>query len=137
LPWRVAVQTEAAIGIGDEFYNHLAGVRLQRAITPEVALGAYVAYANLKGKDGRAHNLLPAFSLEYRVPVAESWSLPLRYSAGYLPKNGPVVRLSGGVMLELGQHWDVSLDLLAPTLWITQDTPVLSLDPALEAGFRF
>jgi hypothetical protein len=137
LPWRAAVQTEAAIGIEDRFYNHLAGARFERAVTSRAAIGGYFAYANLKGKSGRAHNVLPAVSFAYRLPLASSWWLPLRYTGGYLPKNGPVVRLSGGVLYEAGRQWDLAVDLLAPTLWITQDTPVLSLDLALEAGFRF
>lgn len=135
--FRAALQTEAAVGFDERFYNHLVGLRLEHAVGERAAVGVYLAYANLKGKSGRAHNVLPAFSFAYRLPLASGWWLPLRYSGGYLPKNGPVVRLAGGVLYELGPNWDVGLDLVAPSLWITQDTPVVSIDVALEAGFRF
>ena len=65
---RFAVQTEAAIGVypGD-FYNHLAGVRLDLVFSPHVSFGGYVGYANLKGKDGRANNVLPYAQVEYML----------------------------------------------------------------------
>src|SRR5690349_18591227 len=50
LPMRLALQTEGAIGVypGD-FYNHLAGARVDLVVSPHVSFGGYLGYANLKG----------------------------------------------------------------------------------------
>ena len=102
LPMRFAVQTEAAIGVypGD-FYNHLAGVRLDLVFSPHVSFGGYVGYANLKGKDGRANNVLPYAQVEYLLGPPGGVRFPLRFASGYLPRNGPVVRMSAGFAFPL------------------------------------
>jgi hypothetical protein len=137
IPMRFAVQTEAAIGVypGD-FYNHLAGVRLDLVFSPHVSFGGYVGYANLKGKDGRANNVLPYAQVEYMLGSPGGIRFPLRFASGYLPRNGPVVRLSAGFAFPLTPKIDLVTELLVPTIWITRDQMVLSMDLALELLFR-
>jgi hypothetical protein len=137
LPMRFAVQTEAAIGVypGD-FYNHLAGVRLDLVFSPHVSFGGYVGYANLKGKDGRASNVLPYAQVEYMLGPPGGVRFPLRFASGYLPRNGPVVRLSAGFAFPLTPKIDLVTELLVPTIWITRDQMLLSMDLAAELLFR-
>ena len=137
LPMRFAVQTEAAIGVypGD-FYNHLAGVRLDLVFSPHVSFGGYVGYANLKGKDGRASNVLPYAQVEYMLGSPGGIRFPLRFASGYLPRNGPVVRLSAGFAFPLTPKVDLVTEVLVPTIWITRDQMLLSMDLAVELLFR-
>src|SRR5690349_2096355 len=97
LPMRLALQTEGAIGFypGD-FYNHLIGARVDLVFSPHVSFGGYLGYANLKGKDGRTSNLLAYAQVEYLIGPANHVRIPLRFATGYLPRNGPVMRLSTG-----------------------------------------
>jgi hypothetical protein len=136
--FRLALQTEAAFGVATgSFYNHLAGARLDRRFSDEFSLGAYAGYANLKGKQGRAHNWLAYFMLEYRLALSDGWALPFRMAPGYLPNNGPTARLSAGVSLEVADDIELVLEPIAPMLWITGDQAVLSLNVAVEVGFTF
>ena len=134
---RFAVQTEAAIGVypGD-FYNHLAGVRLDLVFSPHVSFGGYVGYANLKGKDGRASNVLPYAQVEYMLGQPGGVRFPLRFASGYLPRNGPVVRMSAGFAFPLTPKIDLVTEVLVPTIWITRDQMLLSMDLAVELLFR-
>jgi hypothetical protein len=119
------------------FYNHLLGARYDYLVTPTLGFGGSLAYANLKGKEGRAHNVLPAFQLEYRLkgdsPTAVHF--PLRFGSGYLPRNGPVLRLSGGLSSPVGTTTRLGLDLLAPTLWVVHDSIVVSANVGAELSF--
>jgi hypothetical protein len=135
--FRLAIQTEGAIGVSGRFYNHLAGARLDYRFTPDVAAGAYVAYANLKGKDGRASNVLTLLMVDYRVRLSHSGALqlPLRYGIGYLPKNGPVMRASLGLGYSVSDSVDLVLDAVAPTLWVSGDKTVFSMDIGAEVSF--
>jgi hypothetical protein len=134
--FRFAIQTEAAFGVATgSFYNHLAGARLDRRFSEEFSLGAYLAYANLKGKEGRAHNVLPAFLLEYRAALSDDWALPFRFAPGYLPKNGPTLRLSAGISFEAADGVELVLEPLTPMVWLTGDQAVLSLNVAAEVAF--
>jgi hypothetical protein len=122
------------------FYNHLVGVRLDYAFTPSFSLGPYLAYANLKGPDGgRANNALALLTLSYRaVPKAgRALGIPFRFSSGYLPENGPVLRGSVGLSYASSDRWEFSLDLLSPTVWIVRGQGALSLDVALELSYAF
>jgi len=134
--FRAAIQTEGAVGVSGPFYNQLVGARLDRCFTRTTCLGGYVAYANLKGQSGRANNVLLAAVAEHRLWLGSTWYIPLRAAAGYLPKNGPFARISAGLGVEVG-NVDVSVDLLAPALWVTGDEPVLSMDFAAEVAVRF
>ncbi len=133
--FRLAIQTEGAVGISGRFYNQLVGARLDRCFTPATCLGGYVAYANLKGQSGRASNVLLYSMVEHRRR-AGIFFIPFRAAVGYLPHNGPFARASAGVAIQSG-NIDVTLDLLAPTLWVTGNEPVLSMDLAAEVAVRF
>jgi hypothetical protein len=134
---RLAAQTEAAFGVyPGSFYNHLAGARLDVRVSPHVSFGGYLGYANLKGREGRAHDVLPYAQVEYLfgkpgAPVR----VPLRFASGYLPRNGPVVRLATGLAFALTPKIDLVTELLAPMFWITRDQMVLSADVSLELSF--
>jgi hypothetical protein len=137
--WRAALQTESAIGVGgNEFYNHLVGARLDHRFTRRVAVGLYGGYVNLKGKEGRAHNVLSYGQVEYRIPFGSgTLGMPLRYGIGYLPRNGPFMRTSAGLGLSVSDSVDIGLDLLAPTFWVTYDETVVSMDFAVELALTF
>jgi hypothetical protein len=135
---RLAVQTEGAIGVypGD-FYNHFVGARLDLVFSPHVSFGGYLGYVNLKGKDGRAHNLLPYAQVEYMFGTPGRLRVPLRFASGYLTNNGPVVRLSGGVAFPLTPKIDLVTEVLAPMIWMTGDQMVISMNLAAELLYRF
>jgi hypothetical protein len=139
LPVRLAVQTEAAFGVhpGD-FYNQLVGARVDLQFSPRVSVGAYAGYANLKGKDGRAHDLLAYAQVEYLALTPNPFvRIPLRFATGYLPKNGPVVRAATGLAFAVTPKVDIISELLAPTVWVTGDQTVLSMNVSLELAVRF
>lgn len=138
--WSLTLQTEAAFGASQEFfYNHLVGARLDFRITRTILLGAYVAYANLNGRDGRADNLLFMLQFENRIVLSNDLDLtiPLRGAVGYLPFNGPVIRLAAGLNLALSPQWEIGADLLTPTFWFIPGRTIISLDVGLEATYRF
>lgn len=139
-PWtRLALQTEGAFGLSSNFfYNHFAGARFDYGFTRDFALGAYVGYANLKGGEGRVHNVLPYLQLEYGLALsrASGLLLPLRFGTGYLPKNGPFLRLAAGPSFSLGRGVRLGFDLVAPTFVIVHDRTVVSMDIAAEVSFE-
>lgn len=138
LPMRLALQTEGALGVypGD-FYNHLVGARLDLVFSPHVAFGGYVGYANLKGKDGRASDVLPYVQVEYAAGPPGGIRVPIRFASGYLPRNGPVVRASAGFAFPISPALDLVTELLAPMVWVTRDQMVLSFNLAAEIAYRF
>lgn len=104
-------------------------------VTHRFAFGGALAYANLKGKDARAHNVLPEAVLEYRAPLSgESFGLPLRMGAGFLPRNGPTLRFSAGLDVALGEMVSLELVPLEPMVWVNRDRPEISLN--LSAAVR-
>ena len=136
----LAVQTEGAIGIAEQvFYNHLAGARFDVRITPSILVGVYVAWANLSGREGRADNILFMAQFENRIRISPEVdvTIPLRAGVGYLPFNGPVIRLAGGVNYAISPDWEIAADLLVPTFWILPDRTAISLDLSLEVAYRF
>jgi hypothetical protein len=136
--FRLALKTESAFGLsGAGFYNHLLGARIDRRFTPNWALGVSVAYANLKGREGRAHNVLPMAELEYRAILSDEWAIPIRFGSGYLPKNGPVIRASAGISYAVAEDIDLGLDVIAPMAWVTNERSVVSLNAAAEVGITF
>jgi hypothetical protein len=139
--WQLTLQTEGAIGAASEvFYNHLVGLRLDFRITRDIMLGAYVAYANLNARNGRADNLLFMLQFENRIRISRDLDLtiPLRAAVGYLPFNGPVIRLAAGINYALSPNWEIGADIITPTFWILADgNAAVSLDIAIEATYRF
>ncbi len=138
--WQLTLQTEGAIGAAQEvFYNHLIGLRFDFRITRDILIGVYAAYANLNARNGRADNILFMAQFENRIRISPDLDLtiPLRAAGGYLPFNGPVIRLAAGVNYALSPNWEIGLDILAPTFWILPDRTAVSLDIALEGTYRF
>jgi hypothetical protein len=137
IPLRLALQVEAANGvITGSFHNQLLGVRVDGRFSPHLALGGYLGFADLKGKDGRAHAALTYAQVEYLAGnPAATVRYPLRFASGYLAANGPVVRASGGLAIALGKTVDL-IGELAPMVWITNNQTLLSLDLSLELAFR-
>ncbi|MCA9582655.1 MAG: hypothetical protein KC416_12730, partial [Myxococcales bacterium] len=115
------------------------GGRFDVRVLPHLALGAGVAYANLPGEGERVHNVLPHLLVESRVRPSPAMDLtiPVRLVAGYLPFNGPVVRVSLGVALPIDDAFEVAFDLVAPTFWVVDDAAVFSMDVAAEVAYRF
>ncbi len=133
---RLAAGTEGAIGLsGAGFYNHLVHARLDAVFATTTSVGFELAYTNLKGRDGRAHNVLPSIVLEHAVDLGSGWSLPFSFSPGYLPKNGPVLQAAAGVAYAFDDSTELALTPIAPTAWITKDEAVYSLN--LSAELRF
>lgn len=138
IPLRLALQTEGAAGVGTgTFYNQLFGARLDLRFSPKVSLGGYLGYANLKGKDGRAHAPLGYAQLEYLLgDTAATVRFPLRFASGYLGGgNGPIVRAAGGLAFALGPSFDLVTEL-APMVWLSNNQTLLSLDLALELAIK-
>ena len=137
--WHLVLQTEGAIGTSqDGFYNHLVGARIDFRVSRAILFGAYFAYANLAGKDGRADNIYFSLMVEDRIRISSSSdiSIPLRLSLGYLPYNGPVIRLSAGLNIPLSERFQLGVDLLAPTFWILPERTAVSLNIAVELILR-
>lgn len=137
--WNLVLQTEGAIGTAqDGFYNHLFGARLDYRVSHEILFGAYVGYANLRGKDGRVSNMLMYLQVEDRVRISSGTdiTIPLRLGIGYLPFNGPVVRLAAGVNIPLSRDLELGFDILTPTFWVLPDRTAVSLNLAAELVWR-
>lgn len=138
--FELALTTQAAFGIGEEtFYNHLIGVRAGVRLTPMWGLLLDLSYANLNGRDGRAHSFLPMLSLQARIRLSRSLglSMPVRAGIGYLVKNGAVARFSAGLNLELGERFELGLDLVAPTIWFRPGlATIASMNVGLELIVR-
>jgi hypothetical protein len=135
---RVGAFSTVALGMPRlGFVNELVGARFELEYTPRFALGFSLAYANMKGKDGRVSNVLPEVSIAYHVPLGDSFGIPIRFAAGYLPKNGPTLRLTSGFDLELDDTVAIELALLEPMVWIARDRPELSLNLGAAVSGRF
>jgi hypothetical protein len=128
--WRLAPTSTSAFGVSNAgFYNHLLGARLDYRFTPGFAFGAALAYANLKGKTGRAHNLLPEAAFEYRIAWAgHKLGIPLRFASGFLPRNGPTLRVAAGLDLALSDSASLELMLLEPMIWVNRERPEVSVN---------
>ena len=133
---RVGAGSEGAFGLsGAGFYNHLVHARLDAVFGSSTFVGFELAYANLKGRDGRAHNVLPSVVLEHAIDLGGGWSLPFSFSPGYLPKNGPVLQASAGFAYAFDDTTELALIPVSPTAWITKDEAVYSLNLAAELRF--
>ncbi len=133
--WDLAVQTEAAFGAGgDFFYNHLLGARIDYRLTREIFAGAYFGYANLRGRNERVSNTLMYLQLEDRITITprSKLTVPLRLGLGYLPRNGPVLRLASGLLYAVTPRISLGADVLVPTFWVIRDRVLFSMDVAAE-----
>jgi hypothetical protein len=133
------VTSTSAFGVSHgKFFNQLLGVRLDYRFGSRFAFGAALAYANLKGKDRRVHNALPEVSTEYRVPLQKDrLGLPLRLALGFLPQNGPTLRVSAGFDFALGDSVSFELVPFEPMVWLNRDRPEVSVDGSLALRFAF
>jgi hypothetical protein len=123
---------------GGKFVNVLAGGRFGFNWSPRVAFELGVAYANLKGKEGRVHNVLPEVSVVYRIPLPSPvLGVPFRVGAGYLAKNGPTLRASFGLDLAVTPNTVIELALLEPMVWVTHDRAEASLNVGASARIGF
>jgi hypothetical protein len=135
---RVGAYSTTAFGLsGGGFLNELAGARVDLDYTPRFSLGFGLAYANLKGKYGRTSNVLPEAMLGYRVPLGRVVGLPFHLAGGYLPKNGPTLRLGAGVDFRLGERARLEFMLLEPMVWVTKDRPESSLNLGIGLNLAF
>jgi hypothetical protein len=78
--------------------------------------------------------VLGAIELELRPALGEGFWLPLRWSTGYLPKNGPFMRLSAGIGHALSSNVAIALDAFVPTFWVIRNRTVTSIGAALEVS---
>ncbi len=136
---RLALTSTSAFGVTHaKFFNQLLGARLDYRVSSRFAFGTALAYANLKGKDRRVHNVLPEVLSEYRVPLhKERVGLPLRLALGYLPKNGPTLRLSIGFDFALGERASLELTPFETMIWVDRERPEVSLDGVLALRVAF
>jgi hypothetical protein len=132
--YRLSPFSESAFGVDQAFYNHLFGLRLDRRFSEDMSFGAALSYANLEGPRGRAHNVLTMVGVEYRPTLGRStfWRVPLRFSSGFLPNNGPVLQVSAGLAMRLGSDTELTVNLLAPTLWVAGDHTEYSFNLGVE-----
>lgn len=132
-PVRLALTSSSAFGLTNaRFFNQLVGARLEYRFTPRFAFGGTLSYVNLKGKDERVHNVLPEATTEYRIPLEPaSVGIPLRLSLGFLPKNGPTLRVAAGIDFDLSQQLSLELIPLEPMIWVVRERPEVSLNGSL------
>ena len=138
-PLRVGLTSTSAFGVTRaRFFNQLVGMRVDYRFTPRFAFGGLLSYANLKGKDRRVHNVLPEALLEYRIPyLGESFGLPVRLGLGYLPKNGPTLRIGAGFDFALSERVSMDIVPLEAMVWVNRERPELSLDGSLSLRMAF
>lgn len=138
-PVRVALLSTSAFGVTHaRFFNQLLGARLEYRFGPRFSFGGALAYANLKGKEGRVHNVLPELMVGYRIPLkGESFGVPIRYGLGFLPKNGPTLRLGVGVDFSLSESLSLELTPLETLVWVNRERPEISLDGCLALSAAF
>jgi hypothetical protein len=129
-PLRFALASTSAIGVTHaRFFNQLVGARLEYRFAPSFAFGGSFSYVNLKGKDRRVHNVLPEAAVEYRIPLKRDVvGIPVRFGLGFLPKNGPTLRLGAGVDFAVSEAVSFEIIPLEPMIWITRERPEVSLD---------
>jgi hypothetical protein len=125
---RLSAAETSAFGLTRvSFFNQLAGARADYRFSDRFAFGGAFSYANLKGKDGRVSNVLPELALEYRLPLGESaFGIPWRFAGGVLPKNGPTLRFTVGLDVNLSDTIALELDPIEPMIWVTKNRPEVS-----------
>ena len=138
LPYRLTPSATTAFGVTHaKFVNQLVGVRFDYRFGPSFSFGGIVSYANLKGKEGRVSNVLPEVTLGYRIGVSERFGIPLRYSLGFLPKNGPTMRLGAGFDIGFSDSISIELTPLESMLWVARDAPEVSFDGTLALAIAW
>ena len=82
-------------------------------------------------------NVLPEVSFGYYAPLGTSFGIPVRFSGGFLPKNGPTVRVTSGMSFSFSEKVSLELALVEPMIWVTRDRPELSLNLGASVLGRF
>lgn len=134
--WELGGGVIAAFSPGrDSFVNALVAARIGWFPLDRLGFTFTTAYANLRGRDQRQSNVLMALGVETAVDLVPSRRLfvPLRFEVGYLPNNGPVLRLTAGLGLRIGRRFRLEADLISPTMWVLPETTPVSLDLAVTA----
>jgi hypothetical protein len=133
-PLRVGLGATSAFGVSNAgFFNQLVGAHVDYRFTPRFAFGGSLSYANLEGKDRRVHNALPEAMLEYRLPyLGESFGIPMRLGLGYLPQNGPTLRIGAGFDFALSERASMAVVPLEPMVWVNRERPEVSLNGSLS-----
>lgn len=129
--WELGGGLLMALGPGrDDFVNALVMTRVGYFPQDRFGVTASLGYANLRGRDQRVSNVLLLAGVETAVDLVPRSRvfIPLRAEVGYLPGNGPVFRLTAGVMFQLARRVRLEVDLLSPTLWVLPETTPVSLD---------
>lgn len=137
----LTIQTESAFGrnTGTRFYNHLVGARLDVRLGRNVYVDGYVGYVNLDRGNQRASNMLFYVQLEDRLSFAATGRVqfPLRLAVGFMPLNGPFIRMAGGIRFPLGGQFEMGVDVVAPTIWWVPGGRHATYDLGLELTYRF
>ena len=134
-----SIVSTSAFGVSHgKFFNQLLGARVEGRFGERFSFGATFSYANLKGKDERVHNVLPEATAAYRLPLTrEALGLPVRWSLGFLPKNGPTLRLGAGLDIALADDVALALVPAEVMVWLTRERPEVSLDASFGLCVSF
>ncbi|MCB9657958.1 MAG: hypothetical protein H6726_09950 [Sandaracinaceae bacterium] len=132
--FQLALYSVSAIGAdGNGFYNHLIELSLGARLRRDIILSLQLGYANLNGREQREHNLLPMLVVEKRLRLSPGLdlSIPIKGAVGFLPFNGPVLRVSAGLAYALGERVEITADLLCPSFWLIDDSVFVSMNLSL------
>ncbi len=136
----VSFGLEGAIGglNTDGFFNFLGNVRLGFRITNTLHLGVRLSYVNANARDGRASSIMPMGMIENRIRLGRGTdiTIPISFGVGYLPFNGPVVRLAAGLNIPIGERMELGLDILTPTFWVIPNETAISLNLGARLVYR-
>jgi hypothetical protein len=128
----------SALGVTHgRFVNHLVGAALELRFAPRFDMDLGASYANLSGKAGRVSNVLPEVGLRYLLRLRGGFGLPFRFAGGYLPANGPTLRASAGVEVELTDRVALSLNPAEAMIWVTRNRPELSVNASAALSTAF
>jgi hypothetical protein len=84
------------------------------------------------------HNVLPELGLAYRIPLKSGQiGVPFRYGLGFLPKNGPTLRLGAGVDFALSDAISLELTPAEVMVWVNRERPEVSLNAGLSLAAAF
>lgn len=132
---------ETAIGNhqSERFHHHFVGGRLDVHLRRTLVMGFGASYVNLDLGADRGSNLVGFVQLEDRMRFFGTRRVvfPIRIAVGYMPRNGPVLRFSGGIRVPLVNDWEMGFDLVAPTFFFVPGDRRTSYDVAAEVTYRF
>ncbi|MBI2895248.1 MAG: hypothetical protein HYY06_16965 [Deltaproteobacteria bacterium] len=130
--WSIGAMNEAAIGMNRDFFNNLTGLRLQLAFSPQFLGFAALAYAYYSDDPGFALVIHGGIEGRVRLGKTGKTNLPFRFSLGYAPENGGVLKLDMGLAIAIGKKTDLVLIPLAPAVWFLDGGNAVSMNLAIE-----